>query len=251
MKGLRLIILLLITAGFSAFADTIPSVSIANEQYRKGEFEKAINSYEKVIASGVEAPEIYYNLGNSYYRSNRIPLAILNYERAKKLKPNDEEINFNLELARSRIVDKINALPELFLLSWLKKLAHSFSCNQWAWISMISFLFTLCLAGFFLFSARRWVKQLSFWSGLLIFLITIGSFAISQHQKQKIYLHDDAIVVTASVTVRSSPAETGTELFILHEGSKVHIGDSVGDWLEIRIPDGNKGWIRATDLVRI
>ncbi len=251
MKGFRLILFLLIGNFIGAFADTIPTMGIANEQYRKGEFEKAIDSYEKIIGSGLSAPEIYYNLGNAYYRSHRIPLAILNYERAKRLKPNDEEINFNLELARGRIVDKINILPDFFILAWLKKIVHSFSCNQWAWISILSFLITLCLAGFFLFSARRWIKQFAFWTGILAFLVTASSFAIAQEQRHKLSVHDDAIIITASVTVRSSPDETGTELFILHEGSKVKIGDEVGEWLEIRISDGNKGWIRAADLIRI
>jgi len=251
MKGFRLLYIILLVNCVGVFADTIPTVAVANEQYKKGEFEKAINSYEKIISSGVEAPELYYNLGNAYYRSHRIPMAILNYERAKRLKPNDDEINFNLELARGRIVDKINPLPELFFRTWIRKLVHSFSCNQWAWLSIVSFFITLCLAGLFLFSARRWIKQFAFWTGILLLLITIASFAIGQEQRRKLTAHDDAIIITASVTVLSSPAETGTELFILHEGSKVRIDDSVGEWLEISISDGNKGWIKASDLIRI
>jgi len=178
-------------------------------------------------------------------------MAILNYERAKKIKPNDEEINFNLELARGRIVDKINNLPEFFLLSWLRKLVHSFSAGQWAVMSMLSFIITLILAGFFLFSSRRGIKQFAFWSGIFLVFVTISSFSVCQEQRLKLSVHEDAIILTPAVTVRSSPDETGTELFILHEGSKVRIGDSVGDWLEIRISDGNKGWIRASDLIRI
>jgi tetratricopeptide (TPR) repeat protein len=251
MKGFPLILVLLVCNLFGVAADTIPTIGLANEQYRKGEFENAISSYEKIIESGLSAPELYYNLGNAYYRTHRIPLAILNYERAKKFNPNDEEINFNLELARSRIIDKINNLPEFFLLSWLKKLVHIFSCNQWAVISMISFFITLCLAAFFLFSSRRWIKQFAFWTGILLVLITVSSFTVSQQQKHKLSLHNDAIILTPAITVRSSPDETGTELFTLHEGSKVRIGDSIGEWLEIRISDGNKGWIKASDLIRI
>lgn len=243
--------LFFITSFYSTQADTIPAISEANDLYKKGEFEKAIVSYEKIVESGQVASELYFNLGNAYYRTHRIPLAILNYERAKKLKPNDEEINFNLELARARIVDKINNLPEFFLMNWLRKLAHSFSADQWAVISMVSFFITLCFAGLFLFSSRRLIKQLAFWLGILLVIVAFSSFAVSQQQKHKLSVHNDAIIITPAVTIRSSPDETGTELFILHEGSKVRIEDTVGDWLEIRISDGNKGWIKASDMVRI
>jgi len=251
MKEFRLILLCLILSFCTVYADTIPSISQANDQYKKGEFEKAIGSYEKIVESGLSAAELYYNLGNSYYRTHRIPMAILNYERAKKLKPNDEEINFNLELARGRIIDKINTLPEFFLLGWMRKLAHSYSASQWAIISMFSFFITLSLAALFLFSSRRWIKQFAFWTGILSIIIALSSFTISQQQNHKLYVHEDAIIMTPMVTVRSSPDDTGTELFILHEGSKVKIGDTVGEWLEIRISDGNKGWIKANDLIRI
>jgi tetratricopeptide (TPR) repeat protein len=251
MKTLYLIFLYCVATYQVAFADSIPTLNQANEFYKSGEYEKAINAYEKIVGSGLAAPELYFNLGNSYYRTHRIPLAILNYERAKKLKPNDEEINFNLAISQARIVDKINNLPELFMLSWTRKLVHAFSVNQWAAISMVSFFLSLCFAALFLFSSSRGLKQIAFWSGLLLISLTIASFAISQEQKHKILVHDDAIIVTPAVTVRSSPDDTGTELFILHEGSKVRIGDTVGEWLEIRISDGNKGWIRASDLIRI
>jgi tetratricopeptide (TPR) repeat protein len=251
MKKIHLILLFFITSFYSTQADTIPAISEANDLYKKGEFEKAIVSYEKIVESGQVASELYFNLGNAYYRTHRIPLAILNYERAKKLKPNDEEINFNLELARARIVDKINNLPEFFLMNWLRKLAHSFSADQWAVISMVSFFITLCFAGLFLFSSRRLIKQLAFWLGILLVIVTFSSFAVSQQQKHKLSVHNDAIIITPAVTIRSSPDETGTELFILHEGSKVRIEDTVGDWLEIRISDGNKGWIKASDMIRI
>jgi tetratricopeptide (TPR) repeat protein len=199
MKEFRLILLFFVSTFYGVYADTIPAISQANEFYKKGEFEKAISLYEKITESGLVAPELYYNLGNSYYRTHRIPLAILNYERAKKLKPNDEEINFNLELARGRIVDKINNLPEFFLLSWIRKLVHTLSANQWAIISMLSFFITLCLSGFFLFSSRRWIKQFAFWSGILLFFVTVSSFTISQQQKHKLSVHDDAIILTPEI----------------------------------------------------
>lgn len=231
--------------------DTIQDFAQGNELYRKGQFEKAIGVYERILDSGYEAPELYFNLGNAYYKSHRIPNAILNYEKARKLKPNDDEINFNLELARSRIVDKIHALPEFFLLTWYRSFVQLFPASEWADWSMISFALALLLAGIYLFSARINVRKIAFWLGALFLVVSTIDFAVSQQAMHRQVSHREAIVMSPTVTVRSSPDETGNELFILHEGTKVITGDSVGDWSEVQISDGNKGWLRSADLAAI
>lgn len=251
MKRTIFTFLILATAIWAKGNDTIPTFKEGNELYRKGLYEKAITVYEKILSTGYDAPEVYYNLGNACFRAHQIPRAILYYEKAKRLKPNDEEINFNLDLARSRIVDKINVLPEFFLFAWARDFFHLLSPSGWALWSVILFLLGLAGAAAYLFSSGRTVRKISFWLGLVFLFVSLSFFLISQQEKHRITSHNDAIIMSPTVTLKSSPDETGTELFVLHEGTKVKIDDKAGDWLEVQISDGNKGWLKESDLERI
>ncbi len=251
MKRTIFIFLILATALWARGNDTIPTFEEGNELYRKGLYEKAITVYEKILSTGYDSPEIYYNLGNAYFRTHQIPKAILYYEKAKRLKPNDDEINFNLDLARSRIVDKINVLPEFFLFSWARDVFHLMSPSGWALWSMVLFVLGLTGVAVYLFSSGRSARKISFWLGLIFLLISLSFFLIAQQEKRRITSHNDAIIMSPTVTAKSSPDETGTELFVLHEGTKVKIDDEAGGWLEVQISDGNKGWLKESDLERI
>jgi tetratricopeptide (TPR) repeat protein len=249
----RYVLLLFILTGSCLGNASEPSrlMDQANTLYKDGKFEDAIAKYEQVVASGMEAPELYYNLGNAYYRSQKLPNAILWYERAWRLDPSDDEISFNLDLARSKTVDKISALPEFFVTAWLRSLISSFSPNQWAVAGMASFFLCLILTLIYLFSARLWLKKFSFALACLILLVSIVSIFFSFRQKSIFESKNQAIIMAPVVSVKSSPAESGTDLFVLHEGTAVKVEDEVGEWLEVRIGDGNKGWMHAIDLERI
>ena len=177
--------------------------------------------------------------------------AILNYERAKKLNPRDEDIKHNLTIANAYVVDKIDIIPEFFLKNWITNIVNMTSSDNWAIISISSFILFLLLFLIYLFSGRIGIKKLSFWLGILIFFISILSFYSSLRRKQLLTLRNSAIIITPTVTAKSSPAETGVDLFVIHEGARIKIVDSIDVWNEIKLSDGKRGWIRKTDLTEI
>lgn len=223
----------------------------ANQHYTSGEYEEAIATYHEILNSGLESAEVYYNLGNSYYRTGQVTKAILNYERAKLLAPNDEDIQFNLDLANQHVVDAIDPLPQVFFVRWWHSLANKFSVDGWAKISVVTFILTLILAGFFFFTRTITIKRFAFWIGILVITISIFSFNFASMQKKRITSHNFAIITQPSVIVKSSPSESGTDLFLIHEGLKVEIKDSLGSWNEIRLANGSQGWLPANSLEKI
>jgi tetratricopeptide (TPR) repeat protein len=222
-----------------------------NQQYVDGNFEQSIKTYESVLDSGYEAPELYFNLGNAYFKSHKLTPAILNYERAILLAPHDDDIAYNLDLARSYVLDKIDLLPQLFLKDWHMKVVRLFHSDIWAYISIFFFILSLFLFSLYLFKQGYRIKRVAFWIGLLCLFISISSFIFSYHHKQLISNHNKAIIFTPAVTVKSSPDNSGTDLFVIHEGTKVTIEDTLGLWAEIRLEDGNKGWLFRSDIEKI
>ncbi|PTN05584.1 tetratricopeptide repeat protein [Mangrovibacterium marinum] len=247
-RFIQLIILLTLSLSLSA-QDALQDK--ANQHYIAGEYEDAIAAYNEILSSNKASAEVYYNLGNSYYKNNQFTQAILNYERAKLLAPNDEDIQFNLDLANQHVVDAIDPLPQVFFIRWWNNITNKFSVDQWARISVVSFILFLVLAGLFFFTPSGLIKRLSFWSGILIVVISIFSFNFAARHKQRITEHNFAIIVQPSVTVKSSPSESGTDLFLIHEGLKVEIRDHLSGWMEIRLSDGNQGWLPANSIERI
>ncbi len=252
---LRYILTILIIGTLSSnyvFAENVNSLmSTANKSYTDGKYDDAIKSYESILKQGYKSDVIYYNLGNAYYKLKNIPAAILNYERANLLNPGDENINFNLDLAKTFTVDRIEPLPEFFLTTFFKKFRQSMSTNGWAYTGILFFIISLVLAYFFWFSYNSNLKRIGFSVGLFTVFITILSFTFSTQQKNNIVNHDYGILFPSVVAVKTSPGESGKDFFVLHAGAKVQIIDSVGDWLEIRIADGNKGWVLKETLERI
>ena len=226
-------------------------VDLGNKYFTEGEFEKAIQVYEKILGSGFEAADLYYNLGNAYFKSNKLNYAILNYERAILLSPNDEDIQHNLELARIFTVDKIDALPQFFLRQWHYAFVQLFSTDFWALLSIITFITFLMLFSLYLYINVFRVKKFSFWLSIVFLFISVSAFVFSYHHKEIVTNHNAAIVFSPVVTVKSSPDETGTDLFVIHEGIKVSIVDSLGNWTEIKLSDGNKGWLFSSTIEKI
>jgi len=243
-----LIIILLITTGWSIKAQQQQLLDSAAQYYADRKYEKAIEAYQKILDDGYESAELYYNLGNAYYKSNKIPYAILNYERAKKLNPKDEDINFNLKLANTHVVDKIDVIPEFFLTSWWGDLINTMSSNKWAIISMAAFVIALTGLLIFFLSKVVLLRQIGFWGGILLLVVAAFTFNFSRKQYIKTQSTPQAIIVTPSVVVKSSPSDGGTELFLIHEGLKVTVTDKLGSWREIKLSDGNEGWIKESDL---
>lgn len=215
----------------------------ANDLYAGGYYEEAILRYEKIIDEGFQSAGLYYNLGNAYYRSNKIAGAILNYERAALLSPGDEDIKFNLSLARAHVRDRIEELPDFFLNRWWKSIRDMYSAGSWAIFSVVTFITFLLLLTGFLMSAPVSVKKTFFWLAVCILLISMLSFSLGLDRRNYMRNHSGAVVFAPVVSVKSSPDINSTELFIIHEGSKVWVEDSIGEWRAIRLSDGNKGWL--------
>lgn len=222
-----------------------------NQEYTDQKFNDAISSYEELLKTGVESVELYFNLGNAYYKAGKITPAILNYERAKRLAPNDADIQFNLDLANQHVVDAIEALPQVFFARWWNNLIQSKSTDSWAMYSMISFFGFLLLLALFIFSSNASLKRLGFWLGIIVFVVSAFTFVFANKQKNKLEQHNFAIITQPSATVKSSPSEGGTNIFLIHEGLKVQIIDKLGNWLEIKLADGNQGWLPAESMERI
>ena len=185
---------------------------------------------------------MYYNLGNSYYKADDIAKAILNYERALLLQPGNADIRANLEVARSKTIDKVVPVPEIFFVSWTKSLINSLSVDAWAKLGVVFFVLLLVSLYLFFFSKQIVGKKAGFIAGIVFLIFVVLSNVFAAQQKKELVDRNEAIVLSPSVTVRSTPSESGTSLFILHEGRKVEIKDnSMREWKEIRLEDGKVG----------
>jgi len=227
------------------------SVSAANQLYNAAKYQDAIRKYQYVLGQGFESSELYFNLGNAYYKLGNATYAILNFERAKKLAPNDDDIRYNLELARTLIVDNVVTIPDGGFLRWMKQLISSKSINFWGIFSISTFFTFLFLFGLFLLSRTFRVKRLAFWFSIAAVSISAITFTFGTTMKSKLVNHNSAVITDRSVKVKASPSETGTELFIVHEGVTVQLTDKLGDWVSVSLPDGNKGWIKEESMIRI
>lgn len=232
-----------------AFADTNQTTfNKANSLYQKGNYEDAAKLYEEILKGGNESAAIYFNLGNVYYKLNNTPKSILNFERAKRLASADEDIDFNLKLANLKVVDKIEAIPQLFYNRWWHAFSQTFSLDNWA-IATVAFCWlTVIAAVFFILARSVFVRKLFFFFGVITLVITLFSFFLAQHQNNQQTSTKEAIVFESNVYVKSSPDEKSVDLFILHEGSKVQILDEIGAWQKIKLANGNEGWMKAEGL---
>jgi tetratricopeptide (TPR) repeat protein len=242
------ILAILFTVTLFAQADLLQK---GNELYVKEDYKKAIDVYNQLLMTNLESPEVYFNLGNAYYKTKQYTQSILNYERAKLLSPDDEDIDFNLQVANQHVVDAIQELPGIFIVRWWNSLVNSQTTDIWAIISIVSFLLFLTLAGLYFFARSGDMRRTAFWTACFLISFSLFSWSFAAKQKSRLVNHTYAIVTEPSVTVKSSPSEKGTNLFVIHEGLKIRITDKLGDWLEVRLSDGNKGWLLTESIERI
>lgn len=224
----------------------------ANSAYAKADFQKAANLYQDILKMGYEAPEVYYNLGNCYFKLDQVGMSILNYEKAKKISAHDEDLNFNLKLANQRTVDKVEPLPQLFLEEWWEDLIKMHSEKVWGIRSIISFFIFLFFLGVFITSGKVFTKQLGFWLSILFIVFSAFSFFIAKSSYSSAKAHDSAVILSSSAEVKNSPAETGKKLFILHEGTMVSttqvILSSEGEWVMVQLSPEKAGWVKRASL---
>lgn len=219
------------------------AIKKANELYAAGNFNEAAIAYENIIAEHGVAPELYYNLGNAYYKMNETGKSVLNYERAIRLRPGYKNAEINLEFAQARVIDNVVPTPSFFIKRWLSGLMKLLSSNQWFWIAASSFLATLAFVLLFVYGVSYFLRRFSFYTASVLGAIVLISLLFSSIRKNQMLHHDSAIIMTGSVTAKSSPDKSGTDLFQLHEGTKVEVKSKLGEWTEIVLSNGNPGWV--------
>lgn len=240
-----------ITAHENEFTTSGEVTKIAGDSaYAKNDYISAIQIYEDLLQKG-ESAELYYNLGNSYYKADNIAKAILNYERALLLKPGDNDIRFNLDLVRNKTVDKVESVPEIFFVTWIKSLINCMGVNAWSKLGITFFILLIISLSVFIFGKKHLIKKIGFISSIILFVFVILTNIFASQQKNSLVNRTNAIVINPSVTVKSTPNESGTDLFILHEGRKVQVTDnSMKEWKEIKLEDSNVGWV-PTKVIEI
>lgn len=219
--------------------------------YNGGDYDTAIEYYTTILSGDRHSADLYYNLANAYFKREQIALALLNYNRALRLRPGDEDIRHNLEYAEQSTRDSIEEIPEFFLSTWVRGLRSLLSGNAWTILSLVLLALTLTMALLFLLAQRLSMRKVGFYAmgvlGVLFLLAT--SFAWSDRTEAT--QRREAIIMSSSVSIKSSPDSTSTELFVLHEGTRVRVGEVMDGWAEVRIADGRKGWIEIDRIERI
>ncbi len=221
----------------------------ANAAYAEGRWADAVDGYEMISGMGLESAALYCNTGDAYFKDMNVPKAILYYERALKLDPSYSDARYNLELVNSGIQDRIDPVPDFVLKAWMKDLCYLMDSDSWA-VSFIVFLaLTLAMTLLFILSPSVAGRRTGFFTGIVMILFAAFSLSFAIWQKNDYMKADGAIIMRPVTSVKSSPAsEAAKDLFILHEGTKVKIIDTVGPWNNIELADGRQGWIPSGDI---
>lgn len=238
-----------------AWAFSVPAGAItkknADDEYKKGNYVQAIRDYEELLKKGPSV-ELYYNLGNAYYRVDNITRAVLNYERALKLSPGDEDIRFNLQMARSKTIDKITPKSEMFFVTWYKSLVNITSVDGWAKTAMFSLAVALVLVLCYLFGRKLIMRKAGFYGAVAFMVLFVLSNVFAYAQMQILTQRSGAVVVSPSAALRKTPVPNSEYNSIIHEGSRVEIvDDTMKDWKLVELEDGREGWMLSSQMERI
>jgi tetratricopeptide (TPR) repeat protein len=238
------------TARASAVTDTL--WNRGNSLYANGQFDSALASYKAIEGqNGLVSPELYYNIANCCFKLSRNSEAILYYEKALKLDPSYKDAENNLEVCRTKTLDKIDTVPELFLVRWAHSLKYSLSSDGWAWASLTFLLLAAVLLLIYFYGRSRGGRIASLVFACIFFAFTLCAAGMSFSSKHDATVPDTAIVMQPVSNVKSAPGDTGTDVFVIHEGLKVKILDTLGDWVKVEISDGRQGWLPSSDITEI
>lgn len=217
--------------------------------YAQEDYQSALECFKQLETLGYESPELYYNIGNSYYKmSGYIAYSVLYYERALKLDPSYEDARANLEFVHQFTLDKIDKVPEFVLVTWFRNVRESLSSNAWAYISFACVVVMALLLLVFRFGRDMTLRKISFIFAIILAIFTAFSVAFSLGLKNEMSREDGAVVVTPVSSVKSSPNDASKSLFILHEGTKVLVLEELGQWNKVELSDGRQGWLMKRDI---
>jgi tetratricopeptide (TPR) repeat protein len=237
---------------------TIPSSNnpdelwqIANTAYNAGNYALAEECYTRIVEQGLHSAALYYNLANAHFKQDELGKAMLYYNRALRLRPNDEDIRHNLEYAEQSTKDSIEKIPEFFLKTWIKSLRGALSCTAWSILSLLMLVAALVCGLLYLLAQRLSLRKIGFYLMAVTALLFVVTTAFAWSERNMLVERSEAIIMNSAVSIKSSPDRSATELFVLHEGTKVTIGETIDGWAEVRIADGRKGWIEQERIERI
>ena len=248
VSGFSFVLMILMLMPLSANAITKQN---ADDEYAKGNYQQAIKDYQEILKAGVSS-EIYYNLGNAYYRTYNITQALLAYERALQLSPGDNDIRFNLQYARSKTIDKITPETEMFFVTWYNSLVNFTSVDRWANTAIVSIVMALLLILVFLFAPQMWARKSGFYGSAVFLLLFAFANLFAFQQKHELETKQGAIVIAPTVNVKKTPAASGTDVFVIHEGTRVDITDrGMKQWRGVKLADGREGWLKTSQIEEI
>ena len=248
VSGFSFVLMILMLMPLSANAITKQN---ADDEYAKGNYQQAIRDYQEILKAGVSS-EIYYNLGNAYYRTDNITQALLAYERALQLSPGDNDIRFNLQYARSKTIDKITPETEMFFVTWYNSLVNFTSVDRWANTAIVSIVMALLLILVFLFAPQMWARKSGFYGSAVFLLLFAFANLFAFQQKHELETKQGAIVIAPTVNVKKTPAASGTDVFVIHEGTRVDITDrGMKQWRGVKLADGREGWLKTSQIEEI
>ncbi|MBR5483835.1 MAG: tetratricopeptide repeat protein [Alistipes sp.] len=238
--------------------ETLPSSNnpdelwqIANTAYNAGNYAQAEECYTRIVEQGLHSAALYYNLANAHFKQDELGKAMLYYNRALRLRPNDEDIRHNLEYAEQSTKDSIEEIPEFFLKTWIKSLRGALSCTAWSILSLLMLVAALACGLLYLLAQRLSLRKIGFYLMTVTALLFVVTTAFAWSERNMLVERSEAIIMNSAVSIKSSPDRSATELFVLHEGTKVTIGETIDGWAEVRIADGRKGWIEQERIERI
>ncbi|MBZ0184563.1 MAG: tetratricopeptide repeat protein [Melioribacteraceae bacterium] len=249
MKKFTLIFLIIVSLINAQSNEEI--ISEANNAYQNQNYKEAVTLYKSLVDNGFAGAELFYNLGNSYFKTDQIGYAILYYEKALKYNPGDEDVIHNLKIANSRTIDKIKEVPQLFIIEWINYYLALFSVSTWSVILYLFYLSLIISIGFFFLSRKIRLKRVSLYSALISFVFMV-IFSISLFVKvNQETTSNYAVLVSQSVTAKNSPDQQSNDAFVINEGTKFLIEDSLNDWGRIKLADGKVGWIPKSAFEKI
>lgn len=255
MKAMKRIIIssiFLAALAFSLAAQTPGErYAEAGRLYTSGDFSGAAAVYGKLYDDGYRSRDLLYNTGNAFFKAGDNARAILFYERARLAAPADEDINYNLQIARSHVTDKFETVPQIFLVRWFDFVALLAPTNTWAVISLTLFIMALTAALLFLTRARTRGRLLSFWLAVLSLVFSVIILLLSVRNNSLVNHNRNAVITCGIVTGKSAPGDTGSELFVIHSGTTVTVEEVLGEYSDVLLPDGNKGWVRSDCMEKI
>lgn len=247
----RVVFLLLFVVSFfisKASEHNTDLLQKAEKAYDQKKYKEAIAAYEELVKAGYKSHQLYFNLGNAYYRNNELGKAIYHYELARKLNPDDEDVRINLGIANGKTIDKINVRENFFVTVVKSNILSTFSTSAWAWLSIISLFLTCLLVFLFFFNTNSVIKRVAFVLGLLALVSVFLTYALGYSSLRSKQQNNYAIILNKEVKIMNEPNPGAVSKFTLHEGTKVNIIENNGDWLLIKIDNGNEGWVKSIAL---